>query len=165
MPFPNKPGEPDWRKIGWEHFENLDVNKVIWERWAPPMRNRYLSLRYLEELGRKEFSYDVDHLGSMTDEELVRLDDEIKKMSYTLANKQADEMEKERVDVENPAPGRIEGNVHYHEPDNTKWKYDVNLKRLVYRKTGELVPPKVQKVLKEEWFQKALKKALKILGE
>ena len=96
LPFPIKPGEPDWGKIGWEHFENLDVNKVIWERWAPPMRNRYLSLRYLEELGRKEFSYDVDQLGSMTDEELVRLDDEIKKMSYTLANKQDDEMEKER---------------------------------------------------------------------
>ena len=96
LPFPIKPGEPDWGKIGWEYFENLDVNKVIWERWAPPMRNRYLSLRYLEKLGRKEFSYDVDQLGSMTDEELVRLDDEIKKMSYTLANKQADEMEKER---------------------------------------------------------------------
>ena len=43
------------------------------------MRNRYLSLRYLEELGRKEFSYDVDQLGSMADKELVRLDDEIKK--------------------------------------------------------------------------------------
>ena len=96
LPFPNKPGEPDWGKIGWEHFENLDVNKVIWERWAPPMRNRYLSLRYLEELGTKEFFYDVDQLGIMTDEELVRLDDEIKKMSYTLENKQADEMEKER---------------------------------------------------------------------
>ena len=49
------------------------------------MRNRYLSLRYLEKLGRKEFSYDVDQLGSMTDEELVRLDNKIKKMSYTLA--------------------------------------------------------------------------------
>ena len=54
-------------------------------------------MRYLEELGRKEFSYDVDQLGSMTDEELVRLDDEIKKMSYTLANKQADEMEKKEI--------------------------------------------------------------------
>ena len=32
----------------------------------------------------------------MTDEELERLDDEIKKMSYMLANKQADEMKKER---------------------------------------------------------------------
>ena len=60
------------------------------------MRNRYLSLGYFGELGRKEFSCDVDQLGSMTDEELVRLDDEIKKMSYTLANKQADEMEKEK---------------------------------------------------------------------
>ena len=74
-------------------------------------------------------------------------------------------VKKERVDVENPAPGESEGNVHYHEPDNTKWKYDVDLKKLVYRKTKELAPPRVQKVLKEEWFQKALKKALKILGE
>ena len=28
LPFPIKPGEPDWGKIGWEYFENLDVNKV-----------------------------------------------------------------------------------------------------------------------------------------
>ena len=74
-------------------------------------------------------------------------------------------VKKERVDVENPVPGRGEGNVHYHEPDNTKWMYDVKLKKLVHRKTKELAPPRVQKVLKEEWFQKALKKALKILGE
>ena len=74
-------------------------------------------------------------------------------------------VKKERVDVENPVPGRGEGNVHYHEPDNTKWRYDVKLKKLVHRKTKELAPPRVQKVLKEEWFQKALKKALKILGE
>ena len=72
---------------------------------------------------------------------------------------------KERVDVENHDPVKLEGNVHYHEPDNTKWIYDVNLKKLVHRKTKELAPPRVQKVLKEEWFQKALKKALKILGE
>ena len=74
-------------------------------------------------------------------------------------------VKKERVDVENFAPGKLEGNVHYHEPDNTKWRYDVKLKKLVHRKTEELAPPRVQKVLKEEWFQKALKKALKILGE
>ena len=74
---------------------------------------------------------------------------------------------KERVDVENHAPGKFEGDVHYHEPDNTKWRYDVNLKKLVNPDpdNGELAPPRVQKVLKEEWFQKALKKALKILGE
>ena len=74
-------------------------------------------------------------------------------------------VKKERVDVENHEPGRRPGNVHYHEPDNTKWEYKVDLKKLVHRKTKELAPPRVQKVLKEEWFQKALKKALKILGE
>ena len=74
-------------------------------------------------------------------------------------------MKKERVDVENHAPGKMEGDVHYHEPDNTKWRYDVKLKKLVRPKTEELAPPRVQKVLKEVWFQKALKKALKILGE
>ena len=74
-------------------------------------------------------------------------------------------VKKERVDVENHEPGERLGNVHYHEPDNTKWRYDVKLKKLVHRKTEELAPPRVQKVLKEEWFQKALKKALKILGE
>lgn len=34
----------------------------------------------------------------------------------------------ERVDVENPNPGKGDGNMHYHEPNNTKWYYDFSKK-------------------------------------
>lgn len=55
--------------------------------------------------------------------------------------------------------------MHYHEPNNTKWRYDTNSGNLVDPNTGELAPPKAQKVTKEPWFQKAIEKALSILGE
>lgn len=71
----------------------------------------------------------------------------------------------ERVDVENPAPDKRDGDVHYHEPNNRKWRYDPDSGKLVHEKTREPAPPKVQKVLKEKWFQKAIDKALDILGE
>ena len=81
LPRPKKPEEPDWSKIGWEYFENLNVDKVIWDRWTPPMRSRYLALRYL--------GCDVDaaKLGCMNEEKLDRLDEEIRKISYTLKHK------------------------------------------------------------------------------
>ena len=31
----------------------------------------------------------------------------------------------ERIDVENPAPGERPGQIHYHDPDNTKWYYNI----------------------------------------
>lgn len=71
----------------------------------------------------------------------------------------------ERVDVENPAPGKRPGDVHYHEPNNTKWRYDMDSGKLVDPSTGELAPPIVQKVLESSWFQKAIDKAIDILGE
>ena len=46
-----------------------------------------------------------------------------------------------------------------------KWRYDVNTGNLVDPDTGKLAPPRVQKVMKETWFQNAIKKGLKILGE
>ena len=81
LPRPKKPEEPDWSKIGWEYFENLNVDKVIWDRWTPPMRSRYLALRYL--------GCDVDaaKLGCMNEEELNRLDEKLRKISYTLKHK------------------------------------------------------------------------------
>ena len=332
LPFPIKPGEPDWGKIGWEHFENLDVNKAIWERWFPPVMDRDLLLEKLQSLSDDDI--DTNNPDQIRDEELDRLSNELLKPMVFPAFPRLDEindffkglsvgilkngtylpcqiigvitknsdicdfpktleatdvnneciyragiltadvasmisgvimtvlgissiiggsvtsvggiavtgtgvgalvgiptivvssgvvvsgvvqsvsgvslvyssvksfsgdldefnmakegtsagsghmlgengtrtdsittgrnMKKERVDVENHAPGKMEGDVHYHEPDNTKWRYDVKLKKLVRPKTEELAPPRVQKVLKEVWFQKALKKALKILGE
>ena len=67
--------------------------------------------------------------------------------------------------MENPAPGKRVGDVHYHESNNTKWRYDLNKKKLVDPHSGELAPPRVQKVLEQDWFRKAIDKAKKILGE
>ncbi|MDR3258329.1 MAG: hypothetical protein LBT51_01780, partial [Fusobacteriaceae bacterium] len=71
---------------------------------------------------------------------------------------------KERVDVENLNPGKQDGSIHYHAPDNTKWQYDIMTGKLV-DKDWNPAPPYIQKVLKKDWFQKAIKKGLKILGE
>lgn len=71
----------------------------------------------------------------------------------------------ERVDVENQVSGKREGDVHYHEPDNTKWRYDVKSGKFVNPENKELASPKIQSVLQKEWFRKAIKKALEILGE
>ncbi len=71
----------------------------------------------------------------------------------------------ERVDVENPAPGKRAGDVHYHDANNVKWRYDVRQGKLFNSDTGELAPPSIQKVMNEGWFKKAIVKALSILGE
>ncbi|MGX7151138.1 T7SS effector LXG polymorphic toxin [Enterococcus ureasiticus] len=70
----------------------------------------------------------------------------------------------ERVDVENFDPGKQSGDVHYHEPNNTKWRYDIELKKFVHPKSGEIAPKRIQKILKDPKVQKAIEKALKILG-
>jgi hypothetical protein len=71
----------------------------------------------------------------------------------------------ERVEVENPAPGRIEGKVHYHEANNTKWKYDIDRKVFLDKDGVTLAPPRIQKLLQETHIQKAIEKALYYLGE
>ena len=69
----------------------------------------------------------------------------------------------ERIDVENPKPGIAEGNMHYHEPDNTKWYYDFDLDELVDT-NGDLAPKAIQEVLNMPWALKAIKKGKKYLG-
>ncbi len=71
----------------------------------------------------------------------------------------------ERIDVENPAPGQRPGQVHYHEPDNTKWYLDIKEKQFYNQKTGKLAPKKIQKLLKDKDFINGINKALKFLGE
>lgn len=34
----------------------------------------------------------------------------------------------ERIDVKNPASGERPGQIHYHEPNNTKWYFDIEEK-------------------------------------
>ncbi|PAD64560.1 transposase [Bacillus siamensis] len=71
----------------------------------------------------------------------------------------------ERIDIENPNPGQREGQIHYHEPNNKKWYFDVETKKFYDQKTGEDAPSKIQKVLKDKSVQKAINKGLKFLGE
>ena len=60
----------------------------------------------------------------------------------------------ERIDVENPKPGQRAGEVHYHEPNNTKWRYDPELEKFVHPKTRQPAPKKIQKILKDPKYKK-----------
>lgn len=71
----------------------------------------------------------------------------------------------ERIDVENPAPRERPGQIHYHEPNNTKWYLDIEEKQFYNQKTGELAPKKIQKLLKDNDVINAINKGLKFLGE
>lgn len=71
----------------------------------------------------------------------------------------------ERIDIENPAPGERPGQIHYHEPNNTKWYLDVNEMKFYNQKTGEIAPKSIQKILKNKDVINAINKGLKFLGE
>jgi hypothetical protein len=70
----------------------------------------------------------------------------------------------ERVDVENPKPGKTPGKLHYHDAKNKKWDYDMKKKKFIDGDTKELAPPKIQKLLKDKEIQKAIKKGEKYLN-
>ena len=71
----------------------------------------------------------------------------------------------ERIDVENPLPGKRPGQIHYHDAHNNKYYYDTDDKLFYNQKTGEFAPKGVQKLLKGNSFANGIKKALKVLGE
>ena len=71
----------------------------------------------------------------------------------------------ERIDVENSAPGIRDGNLHYHDPNNRKYYYDIKEKTFFDAKTGMIAPKKIQKLLNNSDFMKGIKKGLKYLGE
>ena len=70
----------------------------------------------------------------------------------------------ERVDVENPNPGKRPGDVHYHDPKNKKYRFSTVDGKL-YDEFGDLAPKKIQKVLQNKDIQKAIDRSLKVLGE
>ncbi len=71
----------------------------------------------------------------------------------------------ERLEVENPAPGRRPGQIHYHDSTNKKYYYDIDNNFFYDQKTGILAPIKIQNLLKDVKFKEGIKKALEILGE
>jgi filamentous hemagglutinin len=64
-----------------------------------------------------------------------------------------------RVDVENPAPGRRPGQVHYQDAQGNKYLYDPA--------TGQFknAPRSVNKLLEDDEFRKGVEKGLRYLGE
>jgi RHS repeat-associated protein len=77
---------------------------------------------------------------------------------------------KARIDVENPAPGKRPGQLHYQDKNNTKYMYDFE-KGVFYgknKKTGKYdveAPSSVKDLLKDSEFKKGIEKGKKILGE
>jgi len=71
----------------------------------------------------------------------------------------------ERVDVENHLPGKIEGNVHYHDRKNKKYIYRIDENQFYDYKTKEVAPKSIQKLLEIPQIARAIKKGKKYLGE
>ncbi|MFZ2421411.1 MAG: hypothetical protein WA029_09725 [Anaerolineae bacterium] len=77
--------------------------------------------------------------------------------------------EKGRLDVENPAPGKRPGQIHFQEwgEKGGKWYYDPMTKTFLSDKaTGALPPAWLLKLIKEdEGFLGAMEKGMRYLGE
>jgi RHS repeat-associated protein len=71
----------------------------------------------------------------------------------------------ERLDVENTAPGKRPGQIHYHDANNNRYIYDIAKKAFIIEKTKELAPKAIQKLLEDPTILKKIEHGLKILGE
>jgi RHS repeat-associated protein len=67
---------------------------------------------------------------------------------------------KERVDVENPNPGQRPGQIHYQDKNNKKYLYEADKK--AFKGASDSLN---KELLSRPEIQKAIQKALKILGE
>ena len=75
-----------------------------------------------------------------------------------------------RIDVENPNPGQRAGSLHYQDENNVKFQYNVNDKKFYGEsktETGvfDVAAPKVDKLMNNKDFNKAVDKGLRFLGE
>ncbi len=95
LTYPKCPDEPNWRELGWDEFNNLNVDKVIWDRWDSAMRSRYLALTYLQYISNGDCRCEPAKLGEMSDAELNRLDEQLRRISYGLSHN-AERQERER---------------------------------------------------------------------
>ncbi|MGK0551248.1 hypothetical protein ACSFB8_03465 [Enterococcus faecalis] len=71
----------------------------------------------------------------------------------------------ERIDDENPSPGKRPEEIHYHEPNNKKWRFDIDSGIFVDPKTKIPAPPKIKKKLKDKNILTGIRKGLDVLGE
>jgi RHS repeat-associated protein len=69
------------------------------------------------------------------------------------------ERDGDHLDVENPNPGQRPGQIHFQDRKKNKYQYDPD--------SGKFIgaPNRVNKLLKNEEFKRALQKALRFLGE
>ncbi len=72
---------------------------------------------------------------------------------------------KARIDVENPAPGKRDGQIHYQDANNKKWIYNIDDGKFYSADTNELAPRSIQKLLDDPKFYSGIQKALDLLGE
>jgi filamentous hemagglutinin len=73
---------------------------------------------------------------------------------------------KERIDVENPAPGVRAGQVHYQDNSGAKYYYQPQTGKFTLDAPGKVDAPKsVQKLLDNKEFLNGINKALRYLGE
>lgn len=71
LPRPACPQELNWFKIGWEFLRGRSIDDMIWARWFPPKAENYRGI--LHPCNR------FAGLGEISDTELDRLDEEIRK--------------------------------------------------------------------------------------
>ncbi|WP_180171823.1 DUF637 domain-containing protein [Acinetobacter sp. YH12023] len=73
---------------------------------------------------------------------------------------------KARIDVENPAPGKRAGQIHYQDIDNKKYLFDPKTNKFYigFDKTQE-APKSIQALLNNASFKAGIDKAKKYLGE
>lgn len=67
---------------------------------------------------------------------------------------------KERIDIENPAPGVRAGQIHYQDNAGNKYYYDPNLNVFFNPKSQGYAPKSVQNMLLQPEFSKAIDRAL-----
>ena len=90
LPWPGVPKKPSWWEIGWRRLMGRSVNDMIWDRWYPPEPSNYAEL----VCPCKDYVY----LGEINEEELNRLNFELRELSSMMADSQ-DEDSQDEVEV------------------------------------------------------------------
>ena len=87
LPRPGVPKKPSWWEIGWRRLMGRCVNDMIWDRWYPPEPSNYAEL----VCPCKDYVY----LGEINEEELNRLNFELREISSMIADSQDEDTQNE----------------------------------------------------------------------